>query len=198
MTSPTDAVFWILFAFFCGSIPFSVLLGKMVLHKDIRRYGDGNPGGTNVIRAGGKTLGVVAILLDGLKGALPVGAAYWIAGLSGPALAAVALAPVLGHACSPFLGLRGGKAVAVTFGIWAGLTLWQGPTILGICLAFFYWLITPDGWAVLFTMLGLLLYLLVVRSMPLFLLIWAGNTVLLVWTHRADLAQRPDLRRAEA
>ena len=55
-------------AYLCGSIPFSVWLGRLVLRKEIRNYGDGNPGGTNIFRAGGRGLVLTVILIDGLKG----------------------------------------------------------------------------------------------------------------------------------
>ena len=105
---------WIIIAFMCGALPFSVWVGKLALHTEIRNYGDHNPGATNVIRAGGWKWGVPALLLDYLKGAIPVGIAYFVVGLDGVSLVLVALAPVLGHAFSPFLGFHGGKAVAVT------------------------------------------------------------------------------------
>ena len=129
-----DALIWSCIGFILGSIPFSVWLGRVVLHKDIRAYGDGNPGAANVLRAGGRLVGVVAILLDFAKGAIPVGVAVFVVRMSGWRLVPVALAPVLGHAFSPFLSFRGGKAIATTFGVWTGLTLWLGPTIIGLSL----------------------------------------------------------------
>ena len=87
---------WVVFAFICGSLPFSVWVGRLALHEDVREFGDGNPGASNVFRAGGKGWGVLAILLDGFKGAIPVGLANYEAGLDGWAITAVALAPILG------------------------------------------------------------------------------------------------------
>ena len=51
-----SVILWTVTAYICGSVPFSVWLGRVLLRKEIRRFGDGNPGGTNVIRAGGKVL----------------------------------------------------------------------------------------------------------------------------------------------
>ena len=147
-----EAVLWSAAGFLAGAIPFSVLLGKCVLHTDIRAYGDGNPGSANVTRAGGKAVGFAALLLDYLKGAVPVGLAVWGAGLSGWQLTPVALAPVLGHAFSPFLGLRGGKAIATTFGVWTGLTVWQAPTVLRLTLALALLFQEVDGWSVMIGM----------------------------------------------
>ena len=68
------ALIWTFIGFLLGSLPFSVWLGRLVLRTDIRRYGDGNPGGTNVLRVGNRGLGVLVILLDMLKGAAAGGA----------------------------------------------------------------------------------------------------------------------------
>ncbi len=185
---------WIITAFLSGSLPFSVWVGRLALRTDIRRYGDGNPGATNVLRSGGKGWGVLALLLDGFKGAIPVGLAYFWAGLTGWPLVAVALAPVLGHAYSPFLRFRGGKAVAVTFGIWTGLTLWWGPTVLGLALGFWFAVVTASGWAVMLAMFTLLAVLLTLQADSTLLLIWGGNALILAIKHRADLVQWPGLR----
>ena len=121
----TEVLVWFLVSFFCGSLPFSVWIGRWILKVDIRQYGDKNPGTANVFRAGSCFWGVVGLLLVFLKGAIPVGMAYWVYGLNEWGLALVAVAPVIGHAYSPLLGFHGGKALATTFGIWTGLTLWQ-------------------------------------------------------------------------
>jgi glycerol-3-phosphate acyltransferase PlsY len=197
-------MFWLLFAFFCGALPFSVWIGRWSLGKDIRAYGDANPGTTNVLRAGGKLTFVAALLLDFLKGALPVGIAHFGVALLGWSLTLVALMPVLGHAISPFLNWRGGKAVAVTGGIWCGLTVWEGPTVGGLLLGLATWVVGANGWAVLIAVSGLVLYLLVTPSawnelgarpnVSVILSVGLGNWVLLAWKHWADLRQRPRLR----
>ena len=69
---------WIAAAFVCGSLPFSVWVGRLALGKDIRAFGDGNPGATNVLRAGGKWLGAIAAVLDASKGFIPVGLATFV------------------------------------------------------------------------------------------------------------------------
>ncbi|GAB4579752.1 MAG: glycerol-3-phosphate acyltransferase [Anaerolineales bacterium] len=153
---------------------------------DIRQYGDGNPGAFNVFRAGGKGWGWVAILLDGLKGAIPVGLAnYWI-GLEGWSLAVVALAPILGHAYSPLLKFRGGKALAVTFGVWTGLTLWLAPTILGLGFALGVKVFGTNGRAVMFGQGILLVGLAIAELNGVWMAVWLGMTILLGWKHRKD------------
>jgi glycerol-3-phosphate acyltransferase PlsY len=178
------SLLWILPAFFCGSLPLSYWLGKVFLKVDIREYGDGNPGATNVWRAGGKWWGLLAIFLDGLKGLVPVALANDVAGLTGWALLAVSLAPLIGHAYTPFLKFQGGKALATTFGVWTGLTRYQAPVVLGLSLAFWLWLLRKDGWAVLAGMLSLLAFLLMFQRDLVLLAVWAGNFVILMWKYR--------------
>lgn len=195
---------WLVFAFLCGALPFSVWIGRLVLRQDIRRYGDGNPGATNVLRAGGQLSAFLALALDCLKAALPVGLAHLVAGLAGWQLVLVAVMPVLGHAYSPFLFGRGGKAVAASFGVWGGLTLWEGPAAAGLFIVVGVLLFGLNGWAVLLAMLGLLLYVLSVpelepwRLRPEFttlLAVWATNLTILAWKHRHELRALPRLRK---
>ena len=189
-----NAILWTAVAYLCGSVPFAVWLGRLLLGKDIRRFGDGNPGGTNVIRAGGKGLGLAVIFLDGLKGLLPVIAGQMLGELNSWSLVAVALAAVAGHAFSIFLTFQGGKAVAVTFGVWAGLTGWSTLFVLGALLLVAYLAISVDGWAVMCAFCGLLVFLVVVGSPLTILSVWLGNGLILAWKHRLDLAQRPRVR----
>jgi glycerol-3-phosphate acyltransferase PlsY len=183
------ALFWTGLGFLLGSMPFSLWLGHLFLRADVRRYGDGNPGATNAWRAGGWRVGLLALCLDYLKGAVPVGLAHFNLGVSGWGLVTVALAPVLGHAFSPFLRFRGGKALAATFGIWTGLTLGEAPIILGLLLGLFLFVQESDGWAVL---LGLLVFgaHLALQGANLYILvIWGTNALLLAWKYRRELRQ---------
>jgi len=187
-------LFWFVVSFFSGALPFSVWVGRWALHQDIRAFGDHNPGMTNVFRAGGKGWGVLAMLLDGFKGAIPVGLAYWVFGWRGWGMAAVAVAPVLGHAFSPLLGFRGGKAVAVTFGVWTGLTLFMGPLMLGITLGLLLTLTASDAWPLFPAMFVLLLVLWEGHASDWMLGAWAADLLILVWKHRRELRQPPRLR----
>jgi glycerol-3-phosphate acyltransferase PlsY len=176
-------------------MPFSLWLGRLVTRTDVRQVGDGNPGATNAWRAGGWPVGVAALLLDYGKGAVPVGLATFVYGVSGWGVVPVALAPVLGHAFSPFLHFRGGKAVAATFGIWTGLMLGEAPILMGILLGLFYLVQTADAWAVVFTMLVFLAHLLLRRVDGVLIAVWAANLGLLLFTHRTAL-RRPIRPRA--
>lgn len=189
-----STLFWVFFAFMCGSMPFSVWLGKRVLGKDIRTYGDANPGAANVFRAGGRGWGWIAILLDILKGAVPVGLANFGAEITGWPLALIALAPVAGHAFSPFLRFKGGKAIAVSLGIWCGITLYQVPLVLGLILGIFILLLTNNGWSTVLGVASLGIYLLLIAAPPWMLGVWLGNLGIIGWKHRADLKQPTTLR----
>lgn len=188
-----NAILWSVGALLCGSLPFSVLVARFALKTDIRTIGDGNPGATNVFRAGGGWWGIVALALDYLKGALPVGIAYFLAAIDGATLVVVAVAPVVGHAFSPWLGFRGGKAVATTFGVWSGLTWWYIPTLFGLLLALGHRVLDSAGWAVVLAFIGVGVHLALYNPQPVLLAVWAANTAILAWKHRADLATPPAL-----
>ena len=116
-------VFFTLIGFLSGSIMYSYSLPRLLKGIDVRDAApDRNPGGANAVAAVGKPVGLLCIALDVLKAFLPVYAAVTYAGIHGIALIPVAAAPVLGHAFSPFLRFRGGKAVAAFYG--SLLALW--------------------------------------------------------------------------
>jgi glycerol-3-phosphate acyltransferase PlsY len=105
-----------------GSIPFGLLLTRLAGKGDVRKVGSGNIGATNVLRAGGRGLAALTLLLDALKGA----AAVWIAQnffIATPSAdLAAAAGALIGHLYPVWLRLRGGKGVATLFGIL--LVLW--------------------------------------------------------------------------
>lgn len=187
-------ILWTLAAFVAGAIPFSVWIGRQVTGEDIRAYGDHNPGATNVLRAGGFLPFSLALFLDISKGAFPVGLATIIFGIHDWQIVPIAVAPVLGHAFSPFLGWRGGKAIAVTFGVWIGLTLWTVPLLGLVLLTFWTLLLKPSGWAVLLTLIGIFIFLLLFLPEPLFLIILSLQSIILIGKHGQDLRQKPELR----
>ncbi|MFZ0547180.1 MAG: glycerol-3-phosphate acyltransferase [Candidatus Promineifilaceae bacterium] len=186
-----STIIWFIISFLSGSLPFSLWLGRLA-GKDIRQYGDGNPGATNTWKAAGPFLGMAAVVLDFSKGAIPILLVNFVLNLEGWSLAVVALAPILGHAFSPFLRFRGGKALAVTFGVWCGLSLWLAPTALGISFALWLFILKKDGRAVLAGMLSLLILLLIIRADTAWLLIWLGNTAILAWKTRFPNLHLPD------
>ena len=182
-------VAWVIFAFLCGALPLSYWLGKLFVKVDVRQYGDGNPGGINVWKAGGPWWGISAILLDAFKGLLPVGLALHLGAGDGWWVFLVSMAPILGHAFSPFLKFRGGKALATTFGVWTALTLYQVPIIFGISLGFWIWLLKNDGWAVLAGVFCVLVFLLVWNFDLVLVYTWIANAALLIWRYSDNFGE---------
>jgi glycerol-3-phosphate acyltransferase PlsY len=184
-----------LLGFGLGSLPFSAWAARLLARADVRGVGDGNPGAANAWRAGGWKVGLLALVLDVGKGAFPVLLARLVVGLEGWALVPVALAPALGHTFSPWVGFRGGKAVATTFGVWTGLTYWEVPTAFGLSLAGIRQVQGNDAWTVALALPIVFLFLLLSRSEPGLLVAWGANALLLLWTHRRELRAPPRWRR---
>ncbi|MCL6609931.1 MAG: glycerol-3-phosphate 1-O-acyltransferase PlsY [Peptococcaceae bacterium] len=105
-------------SYLVGSIPFGYIIGKMK-GVDIRQHGSGNIGATNVWRTVGPGWGLLALVLDALKGAAGVGMGK-LAGIDGVELLA-GIAALLGHAFPVFLGFRGGKIIAAGLGVMTAL-----------------------------------------------------------------------------
>lgn len=111
-------------AYVLGSIPFAVVVSRLMGLQDPRTFGSKNPGATNVLRTGNKKAALLTLVGDALKG----WAAVWLAKMlvSGFALdtwvvAAAAVAVFLGHLYPLFLGFKGGKGVATALGVLLGL-----------------------------------------------------------------------------
>ena len=101
-------------AYLLGSIPFSLIIARLLKGIDIRNHGSGNIGATNVLRTVGKREAALALIADILKGALPVLLAVFI--LEGVWITATAVLVVLGHVFPIFASFKGGKGVATSLG----------------------------------------------------------------------------------
>lgn len=177
---------------------FSYWLGRLA-RKNLENVGDGNPGALNLWKAAGYRLGIVGVLLDFMKGYLVVRLAVEVGGITGYGGISIALAPILGHAFSPFLRGKGGKAIAVTFGVWSGLTQFKVSLALAIILAVISGVMKiinkwkplsseVDAQHVVIAMLLLGVYLYVRDAAAVLLWVWLGNTLLIMLTHRRELA----------
>jgi glycerol-3-phosphate acyltransferase PlsY len=187
-----NTLFWSLVGFILGAIPFSLLMGRLLANKDIRTVGDGNPGGANAIKAGGLKTGIPAILMDIGKGYLPVYLAQKF-GLAGWSLLPVCLAPIAGHAFSPFLKFRGGKALGPTAGAWLGLLGWWTFPVYGALAVPVTLIQSEDAWSANSGMLGLLGYA-ILFDQQWMVAFAALNAILIIWTHRSALIRPPHLR----
>jgi len=127
-----------LFSFLSGSIPFGYLIGRL-RGVDVRNYGSGNIGATNVSRVLGKKYGALVLLLDALKGALPV-LILKVSGFPQELQVFAGFSAVLGHCFSPFLSFRGGKGVAT--GLGAFLVISPKVTLLALLIFIFVFFLT--------------------------------------------------------
>jgi acyl phosphate:glycerol-3-phosphate acyltransferase len=125
-------------AYLLGSIPTGYLLYRIFRRQDIRSFGSGNIGATNVLRAGGAGLGVATFILDVLKGCAAVWLGGYLASLWMPTVplrtaeAFAALCAVLGHMFPIWLKFRGGKGVATGFGVFLVVSPWAALSAIGV------------------------------------------------------------------
>ncbi len=130
----------LIISYLIGSIPFGFLITYAVKHIDIRKYGSGNIGATNVSRIAGKKWGLITFAFDFLKGVLPVIIAInLLKGQSGYFYIAVALLAVSGHNWSIFLGFKGGKGVSTSIGAVSGLCFKYPGLIIPAGIAVIAW-----------------------------------------------------------
>ena len=110
-----------------GSLSFAVIVSRMMGLQDPRTYGSQNPGATNVLRSGSKAAAVSTLLLDAVKGWVPVFVVQRLPGMGTDALiAACALAAFAGHVWPVFFRFKGGKGVATAAGVLFGVDFWLG------------------------------------------------------------------------
>ncbi len=116
-------------AYLIGSLSFAVIVSSVMGLNDPRTYGSKNPGATNVLRSGSKAAAIVTLLLDALKGWVPVVLVKWFGkpyGMEEGTLAMVALAAFLGHLYPVFFRFVGGKGVATALGVLVAISGWLG------------------------------------------------------------------------
>ncbi len=188
----TAIIWWSLFGYLLGAIPFAYLLARFFSKRDIRTVGDGNPGGTNSWKAGGWQIGLPAILLEIFKGYLPVALSRHF-GISGWSLIPICLAPLLGHATMPFLNFRGGKALGVTGGVWVGLLgVWA--FVVYAATALLLAIVKENAWAAVMGVSLFLLWAVFLERSSWLIVFGILNVLLIAWTHRRDLSWPPQPR----
>ncbi|NML44700.1 glycerol-3-phosphate 1-O-acyltransferase PlsY [Ramlibacter sp. G-1-2-2] len=137
------AVAAVLAAYLLGSLAFAVLVSRVMGLKDPRTFGSKNPGATNVLRSGSKPAAIVTLLLDALKGFVPVLVVRLYGdsiGLGDGTVALVALAAFLGHLYPVYFRFQGGKGVATFIGVVFGIhwALGVATGLTWIIIAFFF------------------------------------------------------------
>ena len=179
------ALLFVGLGFAAGAIPFGVIVARTI-GVDIRAHGSGNIGATNVARVIGVGPGLIVLVLDAAKGALPVALARGHAGDLRIVLATGAAA-ILGHCFSPVLGFRGGKGVATAFGVFLVLT----PALSATAVLVFAAVLAVTRVPALGSLAGvawLAAALAWQRDLATATLA-AGTTLLLLYTHRSNLAK---------
>ena len=179
----------IVMGYLIGSIPTGYLIVKAKTGEDIRKVGSGSTGATNVKRVLGKNWFFIVMLLDAIKGALPVVLAvvflpaYAKYGIT-PVVAAIAV--LLGHSKSIFLGFTGGKSVASGVGTILALNL-----PVGLCVAVVWGIIT---WVSKYVSLGSIIalalspFIMWAFKQPLgYIAYCAIGAVYIIWLHRENI-----------
>lgn len=172
-------------AYLLGSIPFGIVVTRLMGLGDLRAIGSGNIGATNVLRTGNKRAALATLLLDGAKGAVAVLIARWLVGEDAAQVAG--LAAFLGHLYPVWLGFKGGKGVATFLGLLLAL-VW--PIGLLCCAT---WVVTAalsrisSLSALMAAALSTLWVFLLDRGDVFFLCTML--TLLVFFTHRANIAR---------
>ena len=130
-------------AYLLGSLSFAVIVTRVMGLSDPRTYGSKNPGATNVLRSGSKAAAIVTLLLDAVKGWLPVALVIGFGkphGLEEGTVAMVGLAAFAGHLWPVFFRFQGGKGVATALGVLMGISVWLGlaTALTWLIIAFFF------------------------------------------------------------
>ncbi|CUS88959.1 glycerol-3-phosphate 1-O-acyltransferase PlsY [Candidatus Kryptobacter tengchongensis] len=195
-----NLVLIIALSYLVGSIPTSIIVGKLVKGIDIRNYGSGNPGGTNVIRVVGLGWGIFVILFDAFKGFF---ATYFIAKwfygdasiLNLTTLQIIAgCSAVIGHIWTIFAGFKGGKGVSTS----AGMLLGIAPVDLLISLMIFVIIVALTRYVSLGSIISAILFpfiiiftekILKLEHSDFFTLLIFGSliAVLIVYRHRSNI-----------
>lgn len=183
-TSTAILLLWAVIGYALGSIPFGMVLARVMNLGNLREIGSGNIGATNVLRTGNKTAAALTLLLDAGKGAAALLLARLMTGAEDTAQIA-GLAAILGHCYPVWLKFRGGKGVATFLGLLLALS-W--PVGVGACIA---WLVGA-GVSRMSSMGALVAaaastFLMMFLGAPQLLLLGVVLTLLVFWRHRENI-----------
>lgn len=178
-------------AYLLGSIPFGLLLGKLIGAADIRKEGSGNIGATNVARVAGPAAGILTLLLDAAKGAFAVVLAARLSEQSSTWMMIAGLCALIGHCFPIWLGFHGGKGVATAAGVFLVLC---PPAFLGAVILFvlvvMYWHFVSLGSISAAAAMPLLIYLFwAPHHAPPYIVTFGslGAAILIVYKHDANI-----------
>jgi glycerol-3-phosphate acyltransferase PlsY len=177
----------ILFAYLSGSISTAVWYGRIIHRVDIRNHGSGNAGATNSLRVLGKKAGIVVLVVDFLKGVLPILLAKYL-GFDELVVLLAGLAAVIGHLLPIFSNFQGGKGVATSMGVIIGIF----PIGALACFVVFLIVVVLTKYVSLGSILGAIAFPIAVALSPkvdsLFLIVFGVSLALLLsFTHRKNI-----------
>ena len=179
-------------AYFLGSLNFAVIISKVKFHEDIRKYGSGNAGMTNMLRTYGKSAAAFTLLGDAAKAAVSVMIGTLLCGEAGAYIAG--LCCVIGHSFPIYYGFKGGKGIVVT----AMTILCLNWLAFVILFAIFVLLVATTKYLSLGSIIGMLLYPLMLNRLYPFThggmsegavpaIVSILNAALVIWLHRENL-----------
>ncbi|MDP2211437.1 MAG: glycerol-3-phosphate 1-O-acyltransferase PlsY [Candidatus Aquicultor sp.] len=182
----------VVFAYLLGSVPFGLVVSKLLFRVDIRDHGSGNIGATNAYRTLGPVAGVVVLIGDVLKAMIPVFAVrYFLAGTPDAvplASVVVGLVAILGHSYSIFLKFGGGKGMATAGGLILALWPLAAPILVGI------WMVVIAvtryvslGSIIVAMLLPVLVYLMYPKTEYIVFSLLAG--LVIIFRHRSNIAR---------
>jgi glycerol-3-phosphate acyltransferase PlsY len=188
VSSGPTLLLWALIAYIIGSIPFGLILARVMGLGNLRDIGSGNIGATNVLRTGSKKAAALTLLLDGGKGAVVVLLARAYADADAAQIAAFAV--MIGHCFPVWLKFRGGKGVATFLGVLYGLA-W--PIGIAACLS---WLVTAlvfrfSSLAALVAAASTMVWAVVLGEPQIFMLC-AFLAALIFWRHAGNIRRLVD------
>lgn len=184
-TAPAFLILWAVIGYLLGSIPFGMVLTRIMGLGNLREIGSGNIGATNVLRTGNKTAAALTLLLDGAKGAVAVLLARAVTGEDAAQLAG--LAAMLGHCYPVWLRFQGGKGVATYIGVILALAWPVGLAVSGTWLAVVAATRISSYAALAAAAISTVWIVLLGAGEALFL--GAALTLLIFWRHRSNIAR---------
>ena len=181
-------------SYLIGSLSFAVIVSRMMGLQDPRTYGSQNPGATNVLRSGSKAAAVLTLLLDAVKGWLPVFLVQRLPGMDLDAvIAACALAAFSGHVWPVFFRFKGGKGVATAAGVLFGVDPWLGLATMATWLIVAYFSRYSSLAAVAAAVFAPAFYLLgakvVWSGAPIIALSIGAMSAVLLYRHKDNIAR---------
>ena len=185
-----DTLIWTFIGFISGSVPWSLICVRTLSGQDVRRIGDGNPGATNAWISSGWMVGSISMLLDVFKAAVPV----WIftnqfSDTSYPehflSVTVVAISPIIGHAYSPFLRFRGGKALAPSWGSWIALTSGMAFPVAVLILGVMHLMQRNHAITVTTCLIGFIVIFSIIDTQAL-IIFGILNLLLVIFKHRSE------------